>query len=72
MQNMVLLYNPPFFDLKLVYSYVFEVADFESDLAYHHISLVSEIFVFLLLRAIITSKLMQLHVFCNYISNADA
>ena len=41
-----LLYNPPLFDLKLVYSYVIEVADSESDLGLHGKSLVSEIFAF--------------------------
>ena len=33
---------PPLFDLKLVYSYLIEVADSESDLGFHGKSLVSE------------------------------
>ena len=37
---------PPLFDLKLVYSYVVEVADSESDLGFHGKPLVSEIFAF--------------------------
>ena len=37
---------PPLFDLKLVYSYVVEVADSESDLGLHGKPLVSEIFAF--------------------------
>ena len=41
---------PPLFDLKLVYSYVFEVADSESDLGSHGKALVSEIMVFLRIR----------------------
>ena len=35
---------PPLFDLKIVYSYVIEVADSESDLGLHGKALVSEIF----------------------------
>ena len=43
----IALENPlPLFDLKLVYSYVFEVADSESDLVLHGKALVSEIFAF--------------------------
>ena len=41
---------PPLFDLKLVYSYVIEVADPESDLGLHGRALVSEIMVFLRIR----------------------
>ena len=42
-----LLYNPPpLFDLKLVYSYVIEVTDSESDLGLHGKALVPEIFAF--------------------------
>ena len=43
-----LVYNPlpPLFDLNIVYSYVIEVADSESDLGLHGRALVSEIFVF--------------------------
>ena len=37
---------PPLFDLKLVYSYLVEVADSESDLGLHGKPLVSEIFAF--------------------------
>ena len=37
---------PPLFDLKIVYSYVIEVADSESDLGLHGRALVSEIFAF--------------------------
>ena len=45
------LENPPaLFDLKLVYSYVIEVADSESDLDLHGKPLVSEIMVFLRIR----------------------
>ena len=44
---MALVYNPlPFFDLKLVYFYVIEVADSESDLGLFSTALVSEIFAF--------------------------
>ena len=44
---MVLVYTPPpLFDLKLLYSYVIEVADSESDLGLHGKALVSEIFTF--------------------------
>ena len=39
--------NPPLIDLKIVYSYVIEVADFESDLDLNGRPLVSEIMVFL-------------------------
>ena len=38
--------TPPLFDLKLVYSYLIEVADSESDLGLHGKPLVSEIFTF--------------------------
>ena len=41
---------PPLFDLKLVYSYVTDVADSESDLGLHGRALVSEIMVFLRIR----------------------
>ena len=41
-----LLPPPPLFDLKIVYSYVIEVADSESDLGLHGRALVSEIFAF--------------------------
>ena len=37
---------PPLFDIKLLYSYVIEVADSESDLGLHKKALVSEIFTF--------------------------
>ena len=37
---------PPIFDLKIVYSYVVEVADSESDLGLHSKALVSEILAF--------------------------
>ena len=37
---------PPLFDLKIVYSYVIEVADSESNLGLHGRALVSEIFAF--------------------------
>ena len=37
---------PPLFDLKIVYSYVIEVADSEYDLGLHGRALVSEIFAF--------------------------
>ena len=42
--------RPPLFDLKIVYSYVIEVADSESDLGLHGRALVSEIMVFLRIR----------------------
>ena len=50
--NTVLLEKPPppFFDQKLVYSYVIELADFESDLGFFSTALVSEIMVFLRIR----------------------
>ena len=42
----IILLNPPppLFDLKLLYSYVIEVADSEYDLGWHGKALVSEIF----------------------------
>ena len=40
------LQNPPLFDLKVVYSYVIEVAYFESELGLFCTALVSEIFTF--------------------------
>ena len=49
---LALVYNPspspppPLFDLKIVYSYVIEVADSESDFGLHGKALVSEIFAF--------------------------
>ena len=47
-----LLTPPPLFDLKIkiVYSYVIEVADSESDLGLHCRALVSEILLFLRIR----------------------
>ena len=42
--------DPPLFDLKLVYSYVIEVADSESDLGLHGKPLVSKKMVFLRIR----------------------
>ena len=41
---------PPLVDIKIVYSYVIEVADSESDLGLHGKALVSEILVFLRIR----------------------
>lgn len=38
--------NPPVFDLKIVYSYAIEVADFESDLCLYSNALVYDIFAF--------------------------
>ena len=46
LQFWVLSQNPPLFQLKLVYSYVIEVADSESDLGLYRTALVSEIFAF--------------------------
>ena len=44
---MALLYKKtPLFDIKIVYSYVIEVADSESDLGLFSTTLVSEIFAF--------------------------
>ena len=43
---LALVGKPPLFDLKIVYSYVLEVADSESDLGLHGRALVSEIFAF--------------------------
>ena len=41
--SLALVYNPPpLFDLKLEYSYVIKVADFESDLGLFSTALVSE------------------------------
>ena len=52
---MVLIYNPPpLFDLKIVYYYVIEVADSESDLGLHGKALVLEIHVFARIRVTIT------------------
>ena len=39
--------NPPLFKLKLMYSYVIEVADSESDLVLYGTNLISEIFALL-------------------------
>ena len=41
---------PPLFDLKLVYFYVIEVADSESDFGLHGKALVSEILLFIQIR----------------------
>ena len=57
---MVLLYNTPAFRPKIVYSYVIEIADSESDLGLHSRNLVSEIFLFLRLRVTIT-----IHKYCS-------
>ena len=46
----VLLENPPHFELKLMYSYVIELADSKSDLVFFSSALVSEIMVFLRIR----------------------
>ena len=43
---MALVYNPPLFDLKVVYSYVIEVADSESDVGLFSTVLILEIFEF--------------------------
>ena len=45
---------PPLFDLKIVYFYVIEVADSESDLGLHDLALVSKIQVFARTRVAIT------------------
>ena len=46
-ESVALVYNPPLaFRPKIVYSYVIEVADSESDLGLHGRALVSEIFAF--------------------------
>ena len=42
--------DPPLFELKLMYSYVIELADSESDLGFFNSALVSEIMVFLRIR----------------------
>ena len=46
--------HPTISDLKIVYSYVFETADSESDLSLHSSALISEIFAFLRKRVTIT------------------
>ena len=43
---------PPLFDLKIVYSYVIEVADSESDLGLHGKTLVLKILIFLRIRSL--------------------
>ena len=46
-----LVYNPhPLFDQKIVYSYVIQVADSESDFGLHGRSLISEVFAFYYLK----------------------
>ena len=49
---LALLYNPPppLFDLKLVYSYVIEIADSESKFDMHGKALVSEILLFIRIK----------------------
>ena len=58
--SLILLYkkNPSVY-LKIVYSYVIEVAESESDLGWHDKALVSKIFVFLRIRMIITIENAQ-------------
>ena len=56
---------PPLFDLKIVYSYVIEVADSESDLGLHGRALVSEIMVFFRIRVTCIFQLNDL--FCTTI-----
>ena len=62
-----LVYNPPppLFDLKIVYSYVIEDADSESNLGLHGRALVSEIMVFLRIRVTCIVQLNDL--FCTTI-----
>ena len=57
------LENPhtPLFDLKLVYSYVIEVADSESDLGLHGKALDSAIMVFLRIRVTCIVQLSDLY-----------
>ena len=57
--------NPPLFDLKIVYSYVIEVADSESDLSLLGKPLASEIFIFLRIRVTCIFQLNDL--FCTTI-----
>ena len=57
---------PPLFGLKIVYSYVIEVAYSESDLGLHGKPLVSEIFVFLRIRVTCIFQLNDL--FLHYYS----
>ena len=40
--SFMVLKKPPLFDLEIVYSYVIEIADSESDLGLHSSALVSE------------------------------
>ena len=56
---------PPLVDLKIVYSYVIEVADSESDLGLHGRGLVSEIMVSLRIRVTCIFQLNDL--FCTTI-----
>ena len=50
----VLQKTPPLFELRIVYSYVIEVADSESDLGLCKWSLIFEVFAFLRIRVTIT------------------
>ena len=68
---------PPLFDVKLVYSYVIEFADSESDFGLHGKALVSEILLFIRIRVTyilvflqirLTYIYLQLNTFLHYYS----
>ena len=46
--------TPLLFDLKIIYSYVIEVADFETELGFYNRGLIVDLFAFLLIRMTIT------------------
>ena len=55
------LQPPPLFNLKIVYSYVIEVADSESELGLHGKALVLKIMVFLQIRVTCIFQLNDLY-----------
>ena len=62
METMVLPYKtppPPLSRLKLVYSYVIEVADSEYQLLFHRRPLVSEIFIFPRIRVLFYTTIRE-------------
>ena len=59
--------NPPLFDLKVVYSYVIEVADSESELGMFSTALVLEVLLFLRIRVTCIFQLDDLDLFCTTI-----
>ena len=59
-KEILVQFHNPFFQLKIVYSYVFEVADSEYLLGFYSTALVSKILLFLRIRVTITN-----HNYCS-------